>query len=77
MRQGEFICQRERYWLKDFTDECEEFPNGEYDDVVDSVSQFLLNVKSGNAGDYKGMKHGKREDGKCEDGRRERMKKGD
>ena len=54
---GRVFLPKEKNWLKDFTDECEEFPNGEYDDVVDSVSQFLLNVKTANAGDYKGMKH--------------------
>ena len=44
-------------WLKSFTDECEEFPNGEYDDAVDSMSQFLLNEKGKPTGDYKSIKH--------------------
>ena len=43
--------------LKHFTDECEEFPNGEFDDVVDSMSQFLLNEKGKATGDYKSIKH--------------------
>ncbi len=57
---GRVYLPKNKVWLKDFTDECEEFPNGEYDDVVDSVSQFLLNVKSGSVGDYKGIVHVKR-----------------
>jgi predicted phage terminase large subunit-like protein len=28
-------------WVKDFVNECEDFPDSEFDDVVDSVSQFL------------------------------------
>ncbi|MBL1123891.1 MAG: hypothetical protein D8M26_13535 [Ignavibacteriae bacterium] len=44
-------------WLKSFMDECEEFPNGEYDDVVDSMSQFLLNEKTKSSGDYRNIKH--------------------
>lgn len=44
-------------WLKSFTDECEEFPNGEFDDAVDSMSQFLLNEKGKPSGDYKSIKH--------------------
>lgn len=44
-------------WLKQFTDECEDFPNGEFDDVVDSVSQFLNSVKVKSNADYKEMIH--------------------
>ena len=54
---GRIILPKEKYWLKIFTDECEEFPNGEFDDVVDSMSQFLLNEKGKPAGDYKSIKH--------------------
>lgn len=64
---GRVFLPKEKYppegrtsWLKDFIDECSDFPNGEFDDVVDSMSQFLLNVKGTNAGDYKGMVHIKR-----------------
>lgn len=32
-------------WLNDFINECEDFPDGEYDDTVDSVSQFLNYAK--------------------------------
>lgn len=54
---GKVILPGNRHWLSDFIDECEEFPNGEFDDVVDSVSQFLNNVKSINHSDYKGIVH--------------------
>ncbi|MBE0572981.1 MAG: phage terminase large subunit [Ignavibacteriaceae bacterium] len=54
---GRIILPQNKYWLKSFTDECEEFPNGEFDDVVDSMSQFLLNEKGKPTGDYKSIKH--------------------
>jgi predicted phage terminase large subunit-like protein len=57
---GRVFLPKDKYWLKVFTDECEDFPNGEFDDVVDSLSQFLLNVKGTSTGDYKGMVHVKR-----------------
>ena len=44
-------------WLKEFLDEMEEFPNGEFDDVVDSVSQFLNAMKLKGNADYKEMIH--------------------
>jgi len=40
-----------------FLDECEEFPNGEFDDIVDTLSQFLLNEKGLPSADYKGIIH--------------------
>ncbi len=45
------------HWLKEFLDEMEEFPNGEFDDVVDSVSQFLNAMKLKGNADYKEMIH--------------------
>ena len=54
---GRIVIPTNKHWLKNFTDECEEFPNGEFDDVVDSMSQFLLNEKGKPAGDYKSIKH--------------------
>lgn len=54
---GRVVLPINKFWLKDFTDECEEFPNGEFDDVVDSMSQFLLNEKGKTAGDIKSIKH--------------------
>lgn len=35
-------------WIKDYLDELEEFPNGEFDDQVDSTTQFLNYIKSRN-----------------------------
>ncbi|MEW6508844.1 MAG: phage terminase large subunit [Bacteroidota bacterium] len=35
-------------WIKDYLDELEEFPNGEFDDQVDATSQFLNYIKSRN-----------------------------
>jgi predicted phage terminase large subunit-like protein len=32
-------------WTKTVTDECEDFPDGEFDDIVDSISQFLNYAK--------------------------------
>ncbi len=37
--------------------ECEEFPNGEYDDVVDSISQFLNEAKIVNIGNVDSIMH--------------------
>jgi predicted phage terminase large subunit-like protein len=54
---GRIVLPNNKLWLKSFTDECEEFPNGEFDDVVDSMSQFLLNEKAKPTGDYKSIKH--------------------
>jgi len=54
---GRIFLPINKYWLKTFTDELEEFPNGEFDDVVDSMSQFLLNEKGKPTGDYKSIKH--------------------
>ncbi|MBS4035902.1 MAG: phage terminase large subunit [Ignavibacterium sp.] len=54
---GKVFLPQNRHWLSEFINECEEFPNGEFDDVVDSVSQFLNNVKTSNHSDYKGIIH--------------------
>lgn len=35
-------------WVKYLVNECEDFPDGEFDDVVDSVSQFLNYCKTSN-----------------------------
>ncbi len=35
-------------WIKDYLDELEEFPGGEFDDQVDATSQFLNYIKSRN-----------------------------
>lgn len=54
---GKVFLPTGAYWLKQFSNECEDFPNGEFDDVVDSVSQFLNSVKLRNNADYKEMIH--------------------
>ncbi len=54
---GRVFLPPNKIWVKDFTDECEEFPNGEYDDVVDTVSQFLMNQKANAPADIKSIKH--------------------
>lgn len=38
---------RWRPWVSEFIEEHAEFPNGEYDDIVDSASQALTFIKSG------------------------------
>ena len=32
-------------WVNTLKTECEDFPDGEFDDIVDSISQFLNHVK--------------------------------
>ena len=38
---GKVNLPKEATWLNDCMTECEDFPDGEFDDVVDSISQFL------------------------------------
>jgi len=45
IESGKVYLPKEAHWLKGFLDEMEEFPNGEFDDTVDSVSQFLNAMK--------------------------------
>ena len=54
---GKVIIPREKHWVKTFTDECEDFPNGEFDDIVDTMSQFLINEKGLPTADCKGIIH--------------------
>jgi len=42
---GRVYLPENALWLKDFTDECEEFPGGEYDDQVDIMAKFLNEAK--------------------------------
>ena len=39
---GEIFLPKEAPWLHDFTHEVDQFPNGKFDDQVDSMTQFLL-----------------------------------
>ena len=54
---GKVYLPKEAHWLKGFLDEMEEFPNGEFDDTVDSVAQFLNAMKVTRAPDLKEMVH--------------------
>jgi predicted phage terminase large subunit-like protein len=42
---GKVNLPKEAAWLNDCITECEDFPDGEFDDVVDSISQFLNYAK--------------------------------
>lgn len=44
---GKVLLPNDAGWTKHLVLECGDFPNGEFDDVVDSVSQFLNYVKNG------------------------------
>ena len=57
IESGKVYLPKEAHWLKGFLDEMEEFPNGEFDDTVDSVSQFLNAMKVTKAPDLKEMVH--------------------
>ncbi len=45
IESGRVLLPEEAPWLKDFLNECEDFPNGQFDDVVDSMSQALAYFK--------------------------------
>jgi len=57
IESGKVYLPKEAHWLKGFLDEMEEFPNGEFDDTVDSVSQFLNAMKVTRTPDLKEMVH--------------------
>ncbi|MBE0551264.1 MAG: phage terminase large subunit, partial [Ignavibacterium sp.] len=54
---GKVYLPKDAHWLKGFLDEMEEFPNGEFDDTVDSVSQFLNAMKVTKTPDLKDIVH--------------------
>jgi predicted phage terminase large subunit-like protein len=54
---GKVYLPLNKYWIKDFTNECEDFPNGEFDDVVDSMSQYLNYAKKGKPGNVGSIVH--------------------
>jgi len=54
---GKVYLPKETHWLKSFLDEMEEFPNGEFDDTVDSVSQFLNAMKGTRTTDLNEIMH--------------------
>lgn len=44
---GKVSLYNQAEWLKDFLAECEDFPNCEFDDQIDSMSQFLNYMRNG------------------------------
>src|SRR5690606_36138199 len=54
---GKVYLPKEARWVKGFLDEMEEFPNGEFDDTVDSVSQFLNAMQIARTPDLKEIVH--------------------
>lgn len=54
---GKVYLPKDAHWLKGFLDEMEEFPNGEFDDTVDSVTQFLNAMKVTRTPDLKEIVH--------------------
>lgn len=57
IESGKVYLPKDAHWLKGFLDEMEEFPNGEFDDTVDSVSQFLNAMKVTRTPDLKEIVH--------------------
>lgn len=57
IESGKVYLPKDAHWLKSFLDEMEEFPNGEFDDTVDSVSQFLNAMKVTKAPDVSEVVH--------------------
>ncbi|MFZ1290766.1 MAG: phage terminase large subunit [Melioribacteraceae bacterium] len=46
IENGKVFIDENAKWKKDFVDECEDFPNGQFDDQVDSTTQFLNYIKT-------------------------------
>lgn len=57
---GKVNLPKEASWLKEFVTECEDFPDGEFDDVVDSMSQFLNYAKGSGRISKEPIKHVRR-----------------
>jgi phage terminase large subunit-like protein len=38
----------ETLWAEELIEECASFPNGDYDDMVDSTTQALMRFRAGN-----------------------------
>jgi len=45
IESGRVFLPENAHWLKEFMNECEDFPNGQFDDTVDSMSQALMYFK--------------------------------
>ena len=48
IESGKVYLPENAIWLKEFMSECEDFPNGQFDDAVDSMSQALSYLKEKN-----------------------------
>lgn len=48
IESGNVFIDQNAYWLQGFFDECDMFPNGKHDDMVDSMTQFLNWAKNNN-----------------------------
>ena len=46
IEQGRVYLTEGKEWLKDFMEECEEYPNVEFDDQIDIMAKFLNEAKS-------------------------------
>ena len=57
---GKVLLPTEAAWLNDCIIECEDFPDGEFDDVVDSISQFLNYAKGSGRISKEPIKHVRR-----------------
>jgi predicted phage terminase large subunit-like protein len=44
IESGNVYLPEEAEWLVDFLNECSSFPNGQHDDMVDSMSQALIRM---------------------------------
>ena len=46
IESGKVYLLENKDWLKDFMEECEEYPNVEFDDQIDIMAKFLNEAKS-------------------------------
>ena len=54
---GKVFLPKDKIWTKTFTDECEDFPNGQFDDIVDTLSQLLNQERTIKKAETKGIIH--------------------
>lgn len=57
---GKVYLTQNAEWVKECVTECEDFPDGEFDDIVDSISQFLNYAKGSGRISKEPIKHVKR-----------------
>src|SRR5574338_866992 len=46
IEQGKVFLVENKEWLKEFMEECEEYPNVEFDDQIDIMAKFLNEAKA-------------------------------